>query len=80
VPALKWLIVILLIAVYALHQDNWLWKNDTLVFGVLPMGLAYHAFYSLLAAATMAFLVRFAWPSHLEQEEAEAPETAGGAH
>ena len=29
-------------------------------------GLAYHAAYSVLAAITMAVLVKFAWPKHLE--------------
>jgi hypothetical protein len=32
-------------------------------------GLTYHLGYSVLAAITMALLVRFAWPAHLENEE-----------
>ena len=54
-------------AVYVLHQDFWNWKKASpLVFGFLPAGLAYHAAYSVLAAITMAVLVKFAWPKHLE--------------
>jgi uncharacterized protein DUF3311 len=55
-----------IIVVILLHQDFWLWTNKTLVLGFLPIGLAYHIGYSFLAALTMAALVRFAWPEHLE--------------
>jgi len=76
---MKWLLVVLVVVVAALHQDFWQWKDKTLVFGFLPIGLAYHIMYSLLAAATMWVLVRFAWPSQLEAE-AEAHPAAGGSH
>jgi hypothetical protein len=57
----------LILAVYFLHQDFWNWKQaEPLVFGFLPVGLAYHAAYSVLAALLMAILVKFAWPKHLE--------------
>ena len=61
----------LLVAVfYALHQDVWNWRGITpLVFGFLPIGLAYHAAYSLCAAGIMAVLVRFAWPRGLDPDE-----------
>ncbi len=61
------LLTLLVIVVYALHQDFWNWKKyEPLVLGFLPVGLAYQAAYSLLAAATMFVLVKFAWPAHLE--------------
>ena len=44
--------------VYVLHQDFWNWKNSDVVLGFLPVGLAYHAGYSILAAIMMAVLVR----------------------
>jgi len=60
-------LTILIIAVYFLHQDFWNWKTaEPLVFGFLPIGLAYHAGYSILAAILMVVLVRLAWPKHLE--------------
>jgi uncharacterized protein DUF3311 len=63
------LLTALVATVYVLHQDFWNWRKfEPLIFGFLPVGLAYHAGYSLLAAATMAVLVKFAWPSHLEQD------------
>jgi hypothetical protein len=67
----KWLLVLLVIAMIVIHQDGWLWDDKTLVGGVLPIGLAYHALYTVLASITMALLVHYAWPSHLEQPERE---------
>ena len=64
-----WLTV-MIVAVYLLHQDCWNWRAaKPLVFGFLPVGLAYHAGYSILAAIMMAVLVKFAWPKHLESVE-----------
>jgi hypothetical protein len=70
------LLTVLILAVYVLHQDFWNWKKaEPLVFGFLPIGLAYHAAYSILAAILMAVLVKVAWPKHLEDEGAEASGT-----
>jgi hypothetical protein len=64
------LLTLLVVAVYFLHQDFWNWKKaEPLVFGFLPVGLAYHAGYSIIAALLMAVLVKFAWPKHLETIE-----------
>ncbi len=57
----------LLLAV--LHQDWWWWDTDTLVFGTLPTGLAFHALYSILAASLWAFACVFAWPASFEEIE-----------
>lgn len=66
---MKQLLAVLVAAVILLHQDIWNWTNRTLVFGFLPIGLAYHAGYSLTAALTMALLVRYLWPKHLDEDE-----------
>jgi hypothetical protein len=66
---MRWLIPLLIVLVMVLHQDFWNWTDKTLVFGFLPIGLAYHAGYSLVAAATMALLVRFLWPKELDEDE-----------
>jgi hypothetical protein len=64
------LLSLLLLAVYILHQDFWNWRRAyPLVFGFLPIGLAYHAAYSVLASITMAVLVSLIWPKHLESIE-----------
>ena len=70
----KFLLFLMVVVVYLLHQDNWNWKNSDLVFGILPVGLAYHAGYSILAAVMMAVLVKFAWPKHLEEVQPEKPD------
>ena len=64
----NWAIAGMVLAVFILHQDTWNWKNKTLVMGFLPVGLAYHAGYALLCMATMAILVHFAWPKHLDSD------------
>ena len=72
------LLIFLVAAIYVLHQDFWNWKNaEPLVFGFLPIGLAYQAGYSILAAAMMAVLVRLVWPRHLESVEPEVMDSKG---
>ena len=57
-------------ALYALHQDVWWWRDARpLVFGFLPVGLAYHGAYCLAVALLMWVLTRAAWPAHLEDRE-----------
>jgi Protein of unknown function (DUF3311) len=64
----------LVAAIYLLHQDLWFWRRaQPIVFGVLPIGLAYHALYSIVAAAVMWLLVRYAWPVLSGVEEPESP-------
>ena len=42
-----------------------------LVFGFLPIGLFYHAAYTVAISLFMWFLVRRHWPSHLEESAGE---------
>ena len=58
-------VVFVLLAI--LHQDAWNWDSAHLVFGFMPIGLAYHALYSIVAAAFWALVVKFAWPYYLEE-------------
>ena len=63
----KLLLLLLILAVYVAHQDIWNWaKPDPMLFGFLPVGLAYHAGFSIACAVLMAILVLTAWPKHLE--------------
>jgi len=69
------LLLPVVLAIYALHQDFWNWQRvEPLLFGFLPIGLWYHAAYCLLASAMMWLLVRWAWPESLEKIERKPPE------
>src|SRR5688572_31562094 len=63
------LLVVAVAILYVLHQDIWFWRSSRLVFGFIPIGLFYHACFSVAAALLMWLLVTFAWPSHLRSEE-----------
>jgi hypothetical protein len=70
------LLVFATLALYALHQDVWNWSEARpLVFGFLPVGLFYHAAYSVAASLLLYVLVTWAWPAQLE-EQAARPEGA----
>ena len=61
-------LVVVIVLLYVLHQDIWFWRTARpLVFGFLPVGLAYHGAYCIAAALLMWVLTRVAWPPHLEQ-------------
>ena len=52
-----------IVSLYALHQDVWFWRTARpLVFGFLPIGLAYHGAYCVASALLMWMLTRVAWP------------------
>ena len=58
----------LIVALYALHQDLWFWRTARpLVFGFLPIGLAYHAAFTVVTSLALVLLVRLLWPSHLDE-------------
>jgi hypothetical protein len=64
------LVSVTIAALYLLHQDVWFWGTARpLVFGFLPVGLAYHAAFCLAAAALMWMLTATVWPAHLEQPD-----------
>lgn len=70
--ARRWLwlgIVLLALA----HHDFWLWDDARLVFGFLPVGMAYHVVYSILAALFWVIVLRWAWPDELEEWAGELP-------
>ena len=69
----RMLLVIAVVVLYGLHQDFWFWRSARpLVFGFVPIGLFYHACFSVAASLVMWLLVKFAWPSHLEREVEQA--------
>ena len=65
---LVWGLVALLIVA---HQDIWFWDDARLLFGFLPITLAYHAGISLAAAGTWYLATLFCWP--VDEPAAPAP-------
>ncbi len=74
---MKYAIWFLVIALLIAHQDNWLWDDDTLVFGFMPAGILYHAGISVAAAVVWFLATIFAWPTDLEHVESN--DAKGGA-
>jgi hypothetical protein len=67
-PLKSLMLALAIVALYALHQDVWFWRSARpLVFGFLPVGLAYHGAYCVAAALLMWALTKAAWPHHLEK-------------
>jgi hypothetical protein len=66
----KWLLAGIVVLMVFLHQDFWLWTHKELLLGFLPIGLAYHLGYSVLASLVMLFFIRTAWPKSLEELDA----------
>ena len=73
------LLLILVGVLYVLHQDVWFWRAARpLVFGFIPIGLFYHACYTVVIALVMWLLVKHAWPSHLEERMGDEATGRGG--
>lgn len=63
------LLVVVVVALYFLHQDFWFWRTaHPIVFGFIPIGLFYQACFSVAASLVMWLLVKYAWPSQLERD------------
>ena len=63
-----WTAVAAVALLYALHQDFWYWREARpLVFGIFPIGLFYHAAYTIAASGALWLLVRTTPPSHLDE-------------
>ena len=74
------LLVVTVVALYALHQDFWFWRTARpLVFGFVPIGLFYQGCFAIAASLLMWLLVKCAWPAHLEQEVEEESHREDGA-
>lgn len=65
-----WLVLLVAALLAVLHQDFWWWRDATLVGGFLPVGLAWHAGFSLLCGLAFFVLGRVAWPGDPLGEDA----------
>ena len=71
---------LLVLTAFVLHQDFW-WKGDaTLVFGFLPVSLAYHVGWTLLVALGWFWVGKYCWPAGLDAtaEDAAKPVPQSG--
>ncbi|KAA1260837.1 hypothetical protein LF1_33790 [Rubripirellula obstinata] len=59
---MKYLVWGLIAFLVVIHQDVWNWNNDTLVFGFIPLTLAYHAGISIAASVVWLIAATTAWP------------------
>ncbi len=62
---------IMLGVLLVLHHDFWNWDNTALIFGYMPVGLAYHAAISIAAAGIGAWCCFLCWPKELSEESEE---------
>ena len=77
---MRWIAVAAVALLYVLHQDFWFWREARpLVFGFLPIGLFYHAVFTLASSAVLWLLVAFAWPTHLEAARGDGAPQASDA-
>jgi hypothetical protein len=51
---------------FFLHQDFWYWNDPTILFGFLPIGLAWHVGFSLACAVLWIAATKYAWPEEIE--------------
>jgi hypothetical protein len=77
----RWTLVLLVITLFALHQDVWFWRQARpLIFGFMPVGLFSHVCYTMAVSLSLWLLVRYAWPHHLDEEkvsESQGPRVQG---
>lgn len=52
----------LILLLLVLHQDTWFWRDGTLVFGFMPIGMFWHVCLSIGATLTWALATKIAWP------------------
>ena len=72
---MKYFVYFLIVLLAILHQDFWWWDTaKPLIGGVVPIGLAYHALVSVLAAVFWGLATKYCWPKHLDDGDLD------GAH
>jgi len=69
--SIKNILYMVIVIVYFLHNDLWLWNNPTLILGI-PIGLFYHIIFCLAASIIMILLIKYAWPNLVEDVDEEA--------
>jgi len=65
---MKYVIWGLVLLLMVLHQDFWLWQDETLILGFMPITLLYHACISVAAGCTWYLATLYAWPIDAEDD------------
>ncbi len=60
-----------MLALLVLHHDWWFWNDGRLLFGFLPVGLAYHALISLAAGGLWTWAAFFVMSDRLAEETSD---------
>ena len=69
---MKNFVYVLIVMLAILHQDFWWWDTARpVIAGVVPIGLAYHAFVSIAAACLFALATKYCWPTDLDDDTPE---------
>ncbi len=77
-PGSRRVVTALFVLLFVVHHDGWWWADRRLVLGFLPIGLAYHALFSIAAGLLWALANHFAWPDEIERwADQPAPNEAG---
>ena len=72
------LIIAAAVLLALLHQDFWWWNDVEPIILGMPIGLAYHVLFSLLAGGLWLLATRYAWPHKLEEwAEGQTENTSG---
>lgn len=78
---MKALVVVAVILLMLLHHDYWNWDTyEPLLFGFIPIGLAWHVGISIGAGIAWFLAVKFCWPSDVDaiDEMDISPRQPGG--
>jgi len=71
---MRYVVPALIVLLVILHQDVWFWhRYDPLIFGFIPVGLAWHAGISISAGLIGWLAARYCWPAHVDVDQADAP-------
>ena len=63
---------VIFLALLVLHQDFWNWSNEDVFAWGMPIGLFYHAFFSIACACLGVWAVLRAWPKDWENYAEQA--------
>ncbi|MGE3182492.1 MAG: DUF3311 domain-containing protein [Phycisphaerae bacterium] len=80
---MKAIVALLLVLLMVLHHDVWNWKtHEPLIFGFVPIGLAWHMGISLGAGLVWFLAVKFCWPQDVDdiEEFVATRSSEGGPH